>query len=291
PAAAGGTSPPLFEAEADERARLLAAEVETDPTGLRIDGGAYGERNVRYGHSVRDLQKALNRQVPIETLRSAGGPLRIDGDYGPRTALFVKAFQRFQELPDTGFADAKTRERLGLTPAGRPPVERGPGLEVFAPAAPREPSPFAGSASNDAAIAKLAQIDGPGRGRYPEANRRYGHSVKLLQASLILSLGHTGLAVDGDYGPKTEEYVKRFQRSEGLRSTGFADPDTRERLGLTDPPLAVLRQRLASRRANERADAERQVDELATEIAARERYVETLFRRLRERTRPTAALR
>lgn len=45
-----------------------------------------------------------------------------------------------------------------------------------------------------------------------------------------LSRGDYGYAVDGDFGPRTEEAVKAFQGDHGLAGDGIAGPQTWEAL-------------------------------------------------------------
>jgi len=52
-----------------------------------------------------------------------------------------------------------------------------------------------------------------------------GAQVKVLQRALA-SLGFSTGTADGDYGPATEEAVKRFQTSVGLDADGVAGPAT-----------------------------------------------------------------
>lgn len=58
-----------------------------------------------------------------------------------------------------------------------------------------------------------------------------GEPVKILQAKL-------GVAVDGQFGPATEEALKSYQKSHGLAVDGIAGPDTFLELGL--PELILL---------------------------------------------------
>ena len=56
---------------------------------------------------VRSLQKAL---------RDKGmDPGPIDGINGPKTEAAIRAYQKAQNLPETGRLDPQTRERLGAS--------------------------------------------------------------------------------------------------------------------------------------------------------------------------------
>lgn len=61
-------------------------------------------------------------------------------------------------------------------------------------------------------------------------NSPYTAEVKRLQKAL------GGLVVDGDFGPLTEDAVKRYQRLNGLWVDGIAGPYTLASLGLANPP-------------------------------------------------------
>ena len=59
------------------------------------------------GRLVQSLQRTLNA-------RSNPSPgIAVDGDFGPNTERAVRAFQRANDLPDTGRVDARTWEILG----------------------------------------------------------------------------------------------------------------------------------------------------------------------------------
>lgn len=58
-----------------------------------------------------------------------------------------------------------------------------------------------------------------------------GEPVKILQAKL-------GVAVDGQFGPATDEALKAYQKANGLAVDGIAGPDTFKALGL--PELILL---------------------------------------------------
>lgn len=60
-----------------------------------------------------------------------------------------------------------------------------------------------------------------------------GDDVKLLQ-EILNSYGYS-LKVDGDFGPRTEDAVKKFQKSHGLKVDGIVGPKTWDALLPNDP--------------------------------------------------------
>lgn len=56
-----------------------------------------------------------------------------------------------------------------------------------------------------------------------------GTQVKLLQRALA-DAGYSPGAIDGSYGPGTEDAVRRFQEAHGLAADGVAGPQTRAAL-------------------------------------------------------------
>jgi len=60
-----------------------------------------------------------------------------------------------------------------------------------------------------------------------------GEPVEALQKKL-LGQGINPGPVDGVFGPKTEEALKRFQERQGLDADGIAGPKTLAALGLTE---------------------------------------------------------
>jgi murein L,D-transpeptidase YcbB/YkuD len=74
-----------------------------------------------------------------------------------------------------------------------------------------------------------------------------GDAVESLQKKL-LAKGFNPGAIDGAFGPNTEDALKRFQEREGLDADGIAGPQTLTALGLME------------------AEAERDLSDLAAEI-------------------------
>ena len=59
-----------------------------------------------------------------------------------------------------------------------------------------------------------------------------GDAVRTIQTKLI-NWGYFSGAIDGIYGPKTEEAVKYFQRKNGLTADGVVGPATLRALGMS----------------------------------------------------------
>lgn len=77
--------------------------------------------------------------------------------------------------------------------------------------------------------------------------RDHGPAVRRLQKALH-ALGYA-TAVDGIFGPQTEEMVRRFQRDQGLDADGIFGPETMERMGGAAAPAGfrhIVRRALAS---------------------------------------------
>jgi peptidoglycan hydrolase-like protein with peptidoglycan-binding domain len=141
-----------------------------------------------------DLDAAAIRAVQQALARQG---LRIgaaDGVWGERTRSALAQFQRARGMPASGDLDAHTLAALGLLPdaANRAPVRADGG----------PPGP--------------ATLD-------PAA-------VRLIQQALA-ARGHE-LAVDGQWGERTADALRTFQRTQGLEPLGEPDVYTLAALGL-----------------------------------------------------------
>ena len=92
---------------------ISVATLTALPPGC-YDGPPPGTREL----AVRTpLQRGLDVRLLQLALSDQGWDVRADGIFGNGTARFVKAFQRRNELPETGVADAGLIERLMTTEA------------------------------------------------------------------------------------------------------------------------------------------------------------------------------
>jgi peptidoglycan hydrolase-like protein with peptidoglycan-binding domain len=142
------------------------------------------------GAAVEQLQQALVDGGYLSASDLATGP----GTYGPRTQAAVAAAQRAQGLTPTGRYDEATRAALSTpTAPAVPGAVTAPGVDL--------------------------------------ARGATGSDVEQLQQGLV-SLGYLGPADaatgPGQYGPRTEQAVRRFQAQHGLPPSGRYDAATRD---------------------------------------------------------------
>lgn len=144
------------------------------------------------GPSVRRLQSLLV-SVGINP-----GP--VDGIFGPQTEAAVRTFQSRRGLPVTGIVDVRTWTALGVNCGVTPPV----------PPTPPPPQEFF------CPILKLGDV---------------GPAVRFLQRLLRERNLYAGV-IDGDFGGRTQQAVRQFQRQQGLPVTGVVNRATWEALGV-----------------------------------------------------------
>ncbi|SET57853.1 peptidoglycan-binding domain-containing protein [Stigmatella erecta] len=229
------------------RSNIYAASAPSQPT-LKLGSS---------GASVKNLQQAL---------ANAGfSPGAADGQFGPKTAAAVKAFQSAKGLVADGIVGPKTWAKLTAAPSGgaTPTLKQGAtGASVtnlqnrlaqhgFNPgAADGQFGPKTTAAVKAFQSAKGLVADGvvgpktwaklnaapapsaPG-GSGPTLKQGYsGAPVTALQNRLN-QLGFNAGAADGQFGPKTTAAVKAFQSSKGLTADGVVGPKTWSQLGIT----------------------------------------------------------
>ncbi|MFY0525266.1 peptidoglycan-binding domain-containing protein [Archangium gephyra] len=211
------------------------------------------------GASVKTLQQAL---------ANAGfSPGAADGQFGPKTAAAVKAFQSAKGLVADGVVGPKTWARLTAAPAATPTLKQGAtGASVtnlqkrlaqhgFNPgAADGQFGPKTTAAVKAFQRAKglvadgvvgpktWAKLNGAAAPTAPAPSTggsgptlKQGHSgapVSALQNRLN-QLGFNAGAADGRFGPKTTAAVKAFQSAKGLVADGVVGPKTWNKLGIT----------------------------------------------------------
>ncbi|WP_075207342.1 peptidoglycan-binding domain-containing protein [Archangium violaceum] len=203
-----------------------------------------------------------------QALANAGfSPGALDGQFGPKTAAAVKAFQSAKGLVADGIVGPKTWARLTAAPAGgaTPTLKQGAtGASVtnlqkrlaqhgFNPgAADGQFGPKTTAAVKAFQRAKGLVADGVvGPKTWSKLNGatapsapatggsgptlKQGHSgapVTALQNRLN-QLGFNAGAADGQFGPKTTAAVKAFQSAKGLVADGVVGPKTWNKLGIT----------------------------------------------------------
>lgn len=149
------------------------------------------------GEAVRRLQTLLlNRGID---------PGPIDGVFGFRTETAVRNFQARSGLLVTGTSTIPTWTALGVNCA-QPP---GP------PIPPIPPSPTPPDQCYFCPILRLGNV---------------GPAVRFLQRQLQERGFYRG-PIDGDFGGRTQQAVRQFQRQQGLTVTGVVNRATWEALG------------------------------------------------------------
>ena len=138
------------------------------------------------GSAVKQLQQRL-KELGYYTST-------VDGDYGSNTVKAVKAFQKKNDLEQTGTADAKTLKKLNSSSAK----------------------------SADEKEEEVSTSTTLKRGSK-------GEEVKKLQRRLK-ELGYYNSTIDGEYGSGTVTAVKNFQKKNDLTQTGTADTTTLKKL-------------------------------------------------------------
>jgi peptidoglycan hydrolase-like protein with peptidoglycan-binding domain len=142
------------------------------------------------GDGVRELQKVL------KDLKLYDG--KIDGIFGKITLSSVKNFQAKNSLKQLGFLGPQTRALLNDYLSG-------------------------GNLSSNGQVLGMSTI---------KFNRNLiqssgGDDVTKLQ-NILAKLGFYTSMIDGDFGPKTKEAVKKFQAANALLSDGIVGPKTIE---------------------------------------------------------------
>ncbi len=150
--------------------------------------------------------------VTLQTALARAGysPGTIDGVFGPRTEDAVRNFQRAMNLTVDGIVGSRTWAALS----------------PYMNTTPVPPPPY--------------YPDQPDTGFLKRGDR--GQAVIRLQTGLSTA-GYDVGNIDGIFGTRTENAVKKFQRVFGLDPDGYVTPAVWDLLSpfLTDPNPAILR--------------------------------------------------
>ena len=163
---------------------------------------AIPDRSLRSGDTGNDVKTLQKRLKELKYYRST-----IDGKMGRTTVAALKEFQKAHGLEDDGVAGPATYAILfsdqaitkGTTPSPQP-----------------TDTPAADKGTTSASWPTLRKNDS-------------GDAVAQLQEALI-SLGYLTGKADGNYGTKTMEAVKAFQKNNGLTADGTAGEQTQKAL-------------------------------------------------------------
>lgn len=164
------------------------------PTGV-IRRGARGAK-------VRKIQKALSKNKPPFYPNKGAKNNGIDGVYGGKTANAVKRFQKYYGLSADGVYGPKTRKKLGGKTVHKKKKKSSGGLPT-------------GVVKRGARGAKVRKIQ---------------KSLSKNKPPFYPNKGAKNNGVDGVYGAKTANAVKRFQGYYGLTADGVYGPKTRAKL-------------------------------------------------------------
>lgn len=169
------------------------------------------------GKDVTKLQKALDILGYYEG--------RIDGDYGEDTAAAVLAYQKDKELEADGVAGKATITSIFGSCAKTASI-KGASKSSASSSSNTSSSSKSGSQSSSGnsgkTVSSLSEI-----GTIPAASEEGDSGSKVVKLQQALEfLGYYSGEIDGHYGTKTVEAVKRFQKKRGMKQDGIAGAST-----------------------------------------------------------------
>jgi len=141
------------------------------------------------GAAVRTLQANLNKL-------GAKPALAVDGDFGPATQAAVKAFQKARGLEVDGIVGPKTEAAIKAALGGS------------------QPAPSTGGTRAPAFPGRLIT----------QPPIMYGNDVRTWQSRM--KARGWNIAVDGAYGPASEDVCRTFQAEKRLGVDGIVGPKT-----------------------------------------------------------------
>ena len=169
------------------------------------------------GKDVTKLQKALDILGYYEG--------RIDGDYGEDTAAAVLAYQKDKGLEADGVAGKTTITSIFGSCAKTANI-KGASKSSASSSSNTSSSSKSGSQSSSGnsgkTVSSLSEI-----GTIPAASEEGDSGSKVVKLQQALEfLGYYSGEIDGHYGTKTVEAVKRFQKKRGMKQDGIAGAST-----------------------------------------------------------------
>ena len=154
---------------------------------------------------VEKLQKALN------ILGYYDG--RIDGSYGKGTTEAVQAYQKDKRMEADGVAGRQTVKAIFGSVGKELPRTLEAKTSSAAPAKSSKTYP---------AVSSIKEI-----GSTPEGSKQGDSGTKVVKLQQALEcLGYYAGDIDGNYGGKTVEAVKRLQKKRGMKQDGVAGSGT-----------------------------------------------------------------
>lgn len=167
------------------------------------------------GDDVKKLQKALDILGYYD--------LRTDGKYGDGTTTAVALYQQAEGLTPDGVAGKATITAIFGSCAKKADITVSGEDAATADSDTESQTDSSSAKSSDAdSVSTMEDI-----GTAPNATKQgdSGTNVKKLQQALKL-LGYYSGDIDGDYGDKTVQAVKRFQKNRGMKQDGIAGSGT-----------------------------------------------------------------
>lgn len=167
------------------------------------------------GKDVTKLQKALDILGYYEG--------RIDGDYGEGTTVAVLAYQKDKGLEADGVAGKSTIASIFGSCAKTATIDGASKSSASSSSSGSSSSSSSSkSSSSGKTVSSLSEI-----GSVPAASEEGDSGTKVVKLQQALEfLGYYSGDIDGDYGTKTVEAVKRFQKKRGMKQDGIAGAST-----------------------------------------------------------------